>query len=110
MSIFLRAAKLADALAIADVYLASRATFLAYPPLAHSDTDIRVWIETQLIPGASVTVAEVGGKVVGFVATVIDEPLLWVDQLYVRPNSVGLGLGGKLLQHALAGIRQPVRL
>jgi len=110
MSLFLRTAKLADAPAVANVYLASRATFLAYAPLAHSDADIRMWIETKLIPDASVSVAEVGGEVVGFVATAIDGPLLWLDQLYVRPDSVGLGLGSKLLEHALAGITQPVRL
>ncbi len=106
----LRAAKLEDAPAIADVYLASRTTFLAYAPLAHSDADIRVWIETKLIPGASFTVAELGGEVVGFVATATDGPLVWLDQLYVRPDSVGLGLGSKLLEHALAGVTQPVRL
>ncbi len=110
MSLFLRAAKPADAPAIADVYLASRTTFLAYAPLAHSDADIGVWIETKLIPDASVTVAELGGEVVGFVATATEGPLLWVDQLYVRPDSVGLGLGRKLLEHALAGVTQPVRL
>ncbi|QTN29460.1 GNAT family N-acetyltransferase [Rhodoferax sp. AJA081-3] len=110
MSLFLRAATLADAPAVADVYLSSRATFLAYAPLAHSEADIRLWIESKLIPDASVTVAQVGGEVVGFVATAIDGPLLWLDQLYVRPDSVGLGLGSKLLEHALAGVTQPVRL
>ena len=110
MNFLLRAAILADAPAIADVYLASRTTFLAYAPLAHSDADIRVWIETKLIPDASVTVAEHGGEVVGFVATAVEGPLLWLDQLYVRPDSVGLGLGSKLLEHALAGVTQPVRL
>jgi GNAT superfamily N-acetyltransferase len=110
MNLFLRAAKRADAPAIADIYLASRTTFLAYAPLAHSDADIRVWIEAKLIPDASVNVAEVGGEVVGFVATAIDGPLLWLDQLYVRPDAVGMGLGSKLLEHALAGVAQPVRL
>ncbi len=110
MNLLLRPASLVDAPIIADIYLSSRATFLAYAALAHSDAEVRLWIETQLIPGASVTVAEAGGEVAGFVATNMEEPLLWIDQLYVRPDSVGLGLGSKLLQHALAGIRQPVRL
>lgn len=110
MNFFLRAAKRADAPAIADIYLASRATFLAYASLAHSDAEVRVWIETILIPGASVTVAELGGEVVGFLATVIDGPLLWLDQLYVRPDAVGMGLGSRLLEHALEGVTQPVRL
>lgn len=110
MNLLLRTAALADAPAIADVYLASRATFLAYARLAHSDADIRMWIETKLIPDASVTVAELGGEVVGFVATAVEGPLLWLDQLYVRPDSVGLGLGSRLLEHALAGVTQPVRL
>ena len=110
MTSLLRLAKPADAQAITNVYLASRATFLAYAPLAHSDADIRGWIETKLIPGSTVTVAECGGEVVGFVATAIDGPLLWLYQLYVRPDSVGLGLGSKLLEHALAGVMQPVRL
>ena len=110
MNFLLRTAKLTDAPVIADVYLASRNTFLAYAPLAHSDADIHVWIETQLIPDASVTVAERGGEVVGFVATAVEGPPLWLDQLYVRPDSVGLGLGSKLLEHALAGVTQPVRL
>jgi ribosomal protein S18 acetylase RimI-like enzyme len=110
MNLLLRTAALADAPAIADVYLASRTTYLAYAPLAHSNADIRVWIETKLIPGKSVTVAEDGGEVVGFVATATDGPQLWLEQLYVRPDSVGLGLGRKLLEHALAGVTQPVRL
>ncbi len=110
MSLYLPPSNPADAPAIADISLASRAAFLDYAPLAHSDAEVRLWIKAQLVPGASVTVAQVGGEVVGFVATVIDGPLLWIDQLYVRPDSVGLGLGSKLLKHALTGVTQPVRL
>jgi len=110
MTILRRPARPADASAIADVYLSSRTTFLGYAPLAHSDAQVRVWIETRLIPTASVTVAEVDGEVAGFVATALDGPCLWIDQMYVRPASVGLGLGGKLLAHALSGVTLPVRL
>ena len=110
MNLHFRPARLADSPAIADLYLASRTAFLAYAPLAHNDADIRVWIETKLIPDASVSVAELGGEVVGFVAMAIDGPLLWLDQLYVRPDSVGLGLGSRLLEHALAAVTQRVRL
>ncbi|MES2583486.1 MAG: GNAT family N-acetyltransferase [Pseudomonadota bacterium] len=109
-NLLLRAAKPDDASAIADVYLASRTTFLAYAPLAHSDAEVRQWIRAQLLPAASVTVADIGGEVAGFVATNSDGPLLWIDQLYVRPDAVNLGLGGRLLGYALAGVTQAVRL
>jgi GNAT superfamily N-acetyltransferase len=110
MNVLLRAASVTDAPAIGDVYLSSRKQFLGYAPLAHSDAEVRLWIESKLIPSAAVTVAENQGQVVGFVATIVEGPWMWIDQLYIRPASVGLGLGSKLLEHALHGVTQPVRL
>lgn len=85
-----RTARDADSAGVAEVYLASRKTYLSYAPLAHSDEDVRRWIRYTLIPMGSVTVALQGNEVVGMMATSIDEKArAWVDHLYLEPLSVG---------------------
>jgi ribosomal protein S18 acetylase RimI-like enzyme len=106
-----RAARIADAEKVAEIYLASRKTFLTYAPLVHSDDDVRKWIRDVLIPTGSVTVALDGGKIIGMMATSVDDRArAWIDQLYIEPSGVGHGTGSALLRRALKVLRRPVRL
>jgi GNAT superfamily N-acetyltransferase len=106
-----RAAQDTDAARVAEVYLESRRTFLRYAPLAHSDYDVRQWIRTTLIPAGGVTVALRGKRVVGMMATSVDEAGRgWIDQLYIDPESVGKGIGSALLMRALETLPRPIRL
>lgn len=54
----LRSAILADANAIATVYLRSRKTFLPFAPLIHTDESIRQWVSHKLLVTEQVIVAE----------------------------------------------------
>lgn len=110
MRITLRAATLEDGPAVADVYLRSRKVFLAYAPLAHSDAEVRQWITDTLIPSGGVTVAVAGADLVGMVATSREEPISWIDHLYVFPDFVGQGIGTQLLDRAKQSLRPPIRL
>lgn len=105
-----RAAALSDADAIGDIYLASRKRFLPYAPLVHTDEDVRQWIAGHLIPRADVTVALVGGKVVGMMAVSHDGVTGWIDQLYLEPRMVGQGLGTRFIEQAKARLGSPIRL
>jgi ribosomal protein S18 acetylase RimI-like enzyme len=106
----LRAARLGDAGAVADVYLRSRKELVACAPLAHSDEAVREWVRERLIPAARTTVALVQGRVVGLLAVSQDAEFGWIDQLYVLPGWVGRGIGTRLLDLARAELTPPVRL
>ncbi|MEJ6004905.1 GNAT family N-acetyltransferase [Paucibacter sp. AS339] len=106
----LRPSTSSDAADIAKIYLASRETFLPFAPLAHSKEAVLAWVQSELVTTRNVTLAVADGETLGFVATVVSDAVLWVDQLYVRPDSVGQGFGAALLRQALAGARGRVRL
>ncbi len=108
--ITLRPATAADAPQIADLYLASRRTFLSFAPLAHDDESVRRWIATILVPSEWVTVAVDGPSVVGMLAATRRDGIGWIDQLYLLPSHVGRGIGARLLRHALDDLGPPVRL
>jgi RimJ/RimL family protein N-acetyltransferase len=97
----LRAARAADADAIADVYLASiRATYDF--PLAHSDEQVRRWIAGVVLPTQEVWVAvTASAQVVALLALTPD----MIDQLYVAPEWTGRGAGSRLV--ALAKAHRP---
>ncbi|KPF67955.1 hypothetical protein IP84_12025 [beta proteobacterium AAP99] len=115
-SLEIRAAKPADAARIADIYLASRRTLVAFAPLAHPDDDVRVWIATVLLPAGGVRVAVAHGRVLAFCATSVETPVAgaaaqaWIDHLYLDPDAVGQGIGRALLAAALGDLPRPVRL
>jgi pimeloyl-ACP methyl ester carboxylesterase/GNAT superfamily N-acetyltransferase len=92
-----------DADVIGDVWLTSwRATF-DFPP-AHPDADVRRWLSEELLPKSEVWVAvdrDGGGRVVGFIALSTS----MVEQLYVAPDWIGRGVGGRLI--TLAKGRRP---
>ncbi len=112
----IRAANPGDAARIADIYLASRRTHVAFAPLAHPDDDVRAWIATVLLPAGGVTVAVEQEHVLGFCATSVEAPSpgraapAWIDHLYLDPDVVGQGIGRALLVAALRDLPRPVRL
>jgi GNAT superfamily N-acetyltransferase len=106
----LRTATLADAAAVADVYLRSRKALVACAPLAHSDDDVREWIRTRLIPAGRATVAVVERQVVGLLAISTGAHAGWIEHLYVLPTWVGRGIGTRLLGLAQQMLPAPIRL
>jgi GNAT superfamily N-acetyltransferase len=90
-----------DGPALGDVWLASwRATF-DFPP-GHPDDDVRDWLANEMRATRETWVAtDVSGRVVAMMA--LSEEM--VDQLYVAPDWIGRGIGGRLID--LAKTRRP---
>jgi GNAT superfamily N-acetyltransferase len=101
-----RRAGIEDAGAVADVLIHSRrAAVGAIPAAVHTDAEVREWIRDVVIPDREVWLVEdADGQPLGVL--VLDED--WVDQLYVVPACVGMGLGSRLIQ--LAKSRRPAGL
>ena len=59
MNAAIRQATPTDAERVADVYLASRKTFLPFAPLARSDTEVWQWVADPLMPSGGATVATI---------------------------------------------------
>ena len=98
----IRRATVADAEAIADVWLTSwRATF-EFPP-SHPDADVRRFIREELVPGRETWVAVDAAD--GSVIAVLAVSDTMVEQLYVAPAWIGRGVGRRLLD--LARERRP---
>ena len=110
MIVDFRPATLADADAVADVYLRSRRELVACAPLVHTDEDVRDWIRRRLIPAGSTTVAAVDGRVVGLLAVSKGTDYSWIQQLYLLPGWVERGIGTRLLEVALRELPPPIRL
>ena len=110
MEVELRQAVAADAARVAEVYLASRKTFLPFAPLAHADADVRRWIAQELVPSGRVTVAVVDGEIAGLMALSREAAVGWIDQLYLAPGSVAHGIGTRLLEQAKRELGRPIRL
>ena len=58
----------------------------------------------------TLTVAVAGDVMVGFLAVRERDGITWLPHLYLLPSHVGRGIGSRLLAHALAVARRPVRL
>jgi ribosomal protein S18 acetylase RimI-like enzyme len=96
----LRPADPADALAIAEVFLASFHATYAFP-LAHTDEQVRAWIRDEVVPRSETWVAVAGSEVVGLL--VLGDG--FIDQLYLRPDRRRQGIGSRLI--ALAKEQRP---
>ena len=93
----LRAARPEDTPAVVAVFHAARADALPYLPVLHTpEEDLRFF--GGLVHRGLVTVAELHGRVAGFLARNGD----WVDHLYIAPEAQGQGLGSALLAAAQA--------
>lgn len=102
---------MADADSVADVYLRSRKELVACAPLVHSDEEVRGWIRRHLIPAGRTTVAVIDDQVVGLLAVSTGaDSRGWIEQLYVRPDWVGRGVGTRLLDRAKQDLAPPIRL
>jgi len=88
-----------DAVDIARILRAALSAFDWMPVLHTPDEDL-AFIGNHVLPHGEVRVAEETGAVVGFIA-VRDS---WVNQLYLRPDATGHGLGGRLLAQATQGL------
>lgn len=102
-AIEIRPATVEDATRIADVWLSSwRATFDFEP--AHPDEDVRRWVREELLVEAEDWVAtdpSDGDSVIALLG--LSDTM--VEQLYVRPDRIGRGVGRALLE--LAKRRRP---
>jgi len=106
----IRIAKSEDATRITELYLSSRKTFLQYAPLAHTDAEVREWIEKKLIPSTMLFLAENSEGIIGILSISADESYGWIDNLYLDPNSTGHGVGTLLVEYAKRKLGAPIRL
>ena len=103
-SITLRRATRADALTLADIHIAARATAMPWLRVVHTTEETRWWMTQVVVPRLEVWVAERDGATLGF-AALQDE---WLEHLYVEPSAWHAGAGTLLLNHAKQ--RQPAGL
>ncbi|KQP01148.1 GNAT family N-acetyltransferase [Leifsonia sp. Leaf264] len=95
-----RRATATDAAAIAEVWLASFTAALPTVRRAHSDDEVHGWVRDTLLPEAQVWVADDDAQIVAMMAIdsrdIADGPGE-LAQLYVLPDHLGRGIGGRLL-------------
>jgi putative acetyltransferase len=95
----LRPALETDYDAIAEVWHGSASLPGVGPPVMPTLDALRKRVDVQFASGWSVTVAVRENDVIGFVAIRPREAVF--DELFVRPGSIGSGVGRALLAHAM---------
>lgn len=106
----LRKATLADANAIANVYLSSRKKLVSFAPLAHTDESIYQWVQDVLLPSEQVIVAEEKGAVIGMMSLTHKGGIGRISQLYIIPSAVGHGVGTLMIKMAKSILGSPIQL
>lgn len=106
----LRKATLADAHAIAHVYLTSRKELVFFAPLVHTDESIHQWIREVLLPNEQVIVAEEKGAIIGMMSLTHNEGIGKISQLYIIPSAIGHGVGTLMIKMAKSILGSPIRL
>jgi GNAT superfamily N-acetyltransferase len=96
----LRPASAKDAPRVAELHLGARRAAMPWLAQPHPDEDVRDWVRRVLVPSGMVTVAELDGQVVGFVAAGDG----WLEHLYVDPAVQGRGVGSLLFAHVQAAL------
>jgi GNAT superfamily N-acetyltransferase len=105
MAIDFRRARSSEADQLTAIAISAK-RYWGYP-----DRWIDLWREqltltAEYIEAAEVVVAYIDQEIVGFYA-VIDTGSIWtLDHLWVQPNSIGRGVGRRLLQHAIDRAKQ----
>lgn len=92
----------ADNDAIAEVWHTSASLPGVGPPVIPSLAELRERVDREFATGWRVTLAVSDSGLLGFVAIKVHQAVL--DQLFVRPASLGLGIGRALLQDAMAAM------
>lgn len=96
----LRSARKADYDVIAEIWHKSASLPTVGPPLMPSLSELRARVDLGFANGWHVTLAERGDNILGFVATIAAASTL--NELFVRPEFLGLGIGHVLLAQAKA--------
>jgi GNAT superfamily N-acetyltransferase len=89
-----------DAARVAELHLGARRSAMPWLAQPHPDEEVRAWVRSVLVPSGTVTVAELDGHVVGFVAAGDG----WLEHLYVDPAAQGRGVGSLLFAQAQAAL------
>ena len=97
--VLIRPATGADAPAMAEVHVGSReANVGSMPAMVNTREETNAWMAHRLAGESEGWVAEVEGRVVGYLVLTDD----WVDDLFLLPEATGHGIGTALLDLAKA--------
>jgi putative acetyltransferase len=96
MKFLIREGNREDAHAIATAHIDARREAMPWLPVIHTFEETVQYFGDVVLENEVVLVAEVEGRVVGFIAIEGD----FVDHLYIAPGRQSVGIGGALLERA----------